>query len=118
MVLDIMAESGGQPISKLLKQFPQYYPVKVNVKVPSKEFQQSKTEIMKKISEMLPQNYDKLITIDGCKVFYGKNWLLVRSSGTEPLFRIFAEANNQEEANKLAAMGRNIINKAIKTVEK
>jgi len=115
MVLNIMAEE-GRKISALLKEYPEYYSVKMNVPVPNGIFQKNKKRIMANIQKMLPDDYDNIVAIDGYKVFYGKNWLLVRSSGTEPLFRIFVEASGKKEASKLAALGRNIINEATKNM--
>ena len=40
--------------------------------------------------------------IDGVMVWAGEHsWVLVRPSGTEPIIRIFSEAESQEEADQL-----------------
>ncbi len=45
---------------------------------------------------------EDVITIDGFKfILEGNRWLLMRPSGTEPVLRIYAEANTEEEARKL-----------------
>jgi phosphomannomutase len=33
---------------------------------------------------------------DGSKYFFERGWLLVRASGTEPLIRMYAEADDEE----------------------
>ena len=38
---------------------------------------------------------------DGVKVNFSKGWLHVRASNTEPIVRIFAEAETKEEAQEL-----------------
>jgi phosphoglucomutase len=44
----------------------------------------------------------EIVTIDGLKiVFKNQNWVLMRLSGTEPLARIYAEANSLENANNI-----------------
>ena len=41
---------------------------------------------------------DKIVITDHVKVYYKNgNWSLIRFSGTEPILRIFAEADTKEE---------------------
>jgi phosphomannomutase len=40
-------------------------------------------------------------TIDGIKVFYDSNWVLMHPSSEEPVINLYAEAPNKEAANKL-----------------
>lgn len=48
--------------------------------------------------------------IDGVKIYLEKDsWLLFRESGTEPVIRIYAEAENKETLNKLMESGKNFI---------
>ena len=41
-------------------------------------------------------------TIDGVKIYIGKEWVHLRKSNTEPIIRIYSEASDEEAANKLA----------------
>ena len=44
----------------------------------------------------------KVSEVDGTKVtFENDNWVLLRFSGTEPMLRIFAEADTAEKAREL-----------------
>jgi phosphomannomutase/phosphoglucomutase len=45
---------------------------------------------------------DRVDTTDGVKVFFEDGWVLVRPSGTEPLFRVFTEAKDAEKAELIA----------------
>jgi phosphomannomutase/phosphoglucomutase len=54
---------------------------------------------------------DQVVTIDGVKVYRGKSWILVRPSGTEPLLRVFAEADTPSAADAL-------IKEAMETAQK
>ena len=38
---------------------------------------------------------------DGLRLSWEKSWLLIRPSNTEPVIRIFAEAETKKEAEKL-----------------
>jgi len=52
----------------------------------------------------------KIDTTDGFRFFLGdESWLLVRFSGTEPLVRIYAEAESLERANQLLDEGKELI---------
>ena len=47
---------------------------------------------------------------DGVKFYFANdNWLLLRFSGTEPLLRIFAEADSDEEVNALIGWAQGIL---------
>lgn len=49
-------------------------------------------------------------SIDGIKlVLEGGRWLMFRASGTEPVFRLYAEAGKEEEVEALLNWGRNFI---------
>ena len=39
---------------------------------------------------------------DGLKLFFDDGWVLIRPSGTEPIFRVFSEASNPERARDIA----------------
>ena len=52
----------------------------------------------------------KIDTTDGFRYFLGdESWLLIRFSGTEPLVRIYAEAETLEMASKLLDEGKELI---------
>ena len=41
-------------------------------------------------------------TIDGVKIEFGKEWVHLRKSNTEPIIRIYAESSSSEQANGVA----------------
>jgi alpha-D-glucose phosphate-specific phosphoglucomutase len=52
----------------------------------------------------------KVDTTDGLRLFFGdESWLLIRFSGTEPLVRIYAEAESLERAKALLDEGKKLI---------
>jgi phosphomannomutase len=52
----------------------------------------------------------KTVTLDGIKLIgEDRRWLLVRTSGTEPLARIYAEARDPETVDSLLALGQAIL---------
>ena len=98
----------GKPLSQLVSQLPVYFSSKVKVSVPPEK----KEAIMDVLLEMT-KTIDR-ITSDGVKLLYDDGWILIRPSGTEPLYRSFAEGSTQEVADKLSQTGVDMINKAIK----
>lgn len=105
-VLEILA--GGEKLSELAKSVPQYFNAKT--KIPSNNVQTTMERIKFEASGLGL----KIDTIDGVKVWYEDGWVLIRPSGTEPIFRIFAEAKKQERAEELMQEGLDIVIRAEK----
>ncbi|MBC7131333.1 phosphoglucosamine mutase, partial [Candidatus Bathyarchaeota archaeon] len=95
LILDIMAET-GEKLSKMLAQLPQYFIEKAKVECPH----ELKAKVLEKlIEEMKDLNIN---TIDGVKVWFDdKSSILIRPSGTEPIYRLYAEAKTGEKARQL-----------------
>ena len=47
-------------------------------------------------------SHETLTTIDGVKIDFAENWVHLRKSNTEPIIRIYTEAQLQETADDLA----------------
>ncbi|MDW5550608.1 phosphoglucosamine mutase [Methanosarcina sp.] len=105
-VLEILA--GGKKLSDLEKSVPQYFNEKT--KVPA-ENTHTTMEIVKNEASGLGYKMD---TTDGVKIWYEDGWVLMRPSGTEPIFRIFAEAKDQKRAKELMQEGLNMVTRAEK----
>lgn len=105
-ILEIMA--GGKKFSELTKSVPVYFNAKT--KTPSRDVMGTMGRIREEASSL------GLIidTIDGVKIWYDDGWVLIRPSGTEPIFRIFAEAKKQERAEELMHAGLEMVLKAEK----
>lgn len=112
LVLEIMAKEKRQ-LSQLISELPNYEQAKMNIKCDGDVYPLIKHEVVKMVGEMLPKDYDNIVTIDGIKVYYGRNWILVRPSGTEPLFRVFVEAEDKTTLEKLKKIALEVTNSAI-----
>ncbi len=68
---------------------------------------EKKAEINKVLMEEkrlpeFPVEVERVSYMDGCKVYFKNGgWIVARFSGTEPLLRIFCEAESNEEAEKI-----------------
>ena len=95
LILDIMAKT-GEKLSELLGELPRYFIEKGKVECPNK--------LKEKVLEKLTEQVSKLNinTIDGVKIWFeDKSAILMRPSGTEPVYRLYAEAKKEEKAVQL-----------------
>lgn len=62
------------------------------------------------IDEVAGYAVERVSFLDGIKFYLANdNWLLLRFSGTEPVLRIFAEADSEAKADELVAWAKSII---------
>jgi len=95
LILEIMAET-GEKLSKLIAEQPQYFLEKGRVECPEDKKEKVLEELLEQVKGA------NISTIDGVKIWFeDKSAILVRPSGTEPIYRLYAEAKNQEKALKL-----------------
>jgi phosphomannomutase/phosphoglucomutase len=95
LILGIMAKT-GEKLSKLIAEQPQYFLEKGKVECP----EDKKEKLLKKLLEKVKGA--NISTLDGVKIWFeDKSAILVRPSGTEPTYRLYAEAKTQEKASKL-----------------
>ncbi len=52
---------------------------------------------------------DKTLFTDGLKLIFSKSWLLIRSSGTHGVLRVYSEASTRAKATSLVALGRTLL---------
>jgi len=57
-------------------------------------------------------------TIDGVKLIYDDDsWVLFRPSGTEPIFRIYAEAGSPERVETLVEEHKSLIESVVESLK-
>ncbi len=100
-----------QPLSELVKTLPKYEMIKSKIICPNKK----KNSVMQKIlrNTQHTQEKQKVITTDGIKIYNTEGWVLLRPSGTEPIFRIYAEGKNIKKAEKMIAHYTEIVQQLI-----
>jgi phosphoglucosamine mutase len=55
----------------------------------------------------------ELNTLDGVRLDFSDAWILIRASGTEPIFRVLVEANSESRVKQLMAQGTSLVKEAI-----
>ena len=104
MLLEIIAKT-KQPLSQLISQLPTYFSEKRKVECPDDKKATVAENIIKDTTEY------EVDTTDGVKVITSDGWVIIRPSGTEPIYRCFSEAKTPEKATELADWGMNLIKK-------
>jgi phosphomannomutase / phosphoglucomutase len=95
LLLNIMADT-GKSLGELVAEEPQYFIEKGKVECPDEK----KEPLQKAIYEQVKN--ENVSTIDGVKIWFkDQSAILIRPSGTEPVFRLYAEAKNQAKALQL-----------------
>jgi phosphomannomutase/phosphoglucomutase len=112
LILQIMAKT-GEKLSKLIAELPQYFIEKD--KVECKE--ELKEKVLEKLtSEVKGMNVN---TIDGVKIWFkDKQAILIRPSGTEPIYRLYAEADTEQKAQKLVKQYTIKINRIVASLNR
>ena len=108
LIADIIAKT-RRPLSELLSALPSYELAKEKVPCPNHLKKQVLESLRERTSRYNPE------TIDGVKILFEDGTaLLLRPSGTEPIFRVMAEAKSASAARNLADQYKAVLNEIIK----
>jgi phosphomannomutase len=103
LILSALAKS-GQSISEFQGQFPVYSIVKDRLEIaPGLEVAPLLTQMAAAYAG------ERITTVDGLKIDWPEGWVHLRASNTEPIIRIYAEANTAERAIALVQEIKNKI---------
>jgi phosphomannomutase/phosphoglucomutase len=109
-LLEILARE-QRPISELVAEIPHYDMYKMKISCPNDK----KEQVMNTLAEEMKDAKDvlRIDRTDGVKLFLRNGWVLMRPSGTEPIFRIYVETKNKQETEQLAATYKDIVERLI-----
>lgn len=108
-VVEIIAKR-GKTLSELIADLPKYHLYKTKVQCPHEKKEVALKEFAGSIEGM------EIDDTDGVKILMEGAWVLVRPSGTEPIYRIFAEAKDSIKARELAEQNKKIIEDIIENI--
>ena len=95
ITLQHLLEFGGT-ISALRQSLPQYVMAKKKVEVGKTDTDSILTRIYENHS------HEQIDLTDGIKIIWEKSWVQLRKSNTEPIIRVYAEAETKIQAESLA----------------
>jgi phosphomannomutase len=87
----------GKPVSVLRASYPSYFISKNKIELTNG--MDIDALLIKVEEKYMAQPHS---TIDGLKIEFDKQWVHLRKSNTEPIIRIYSEAENEAAANALA----------------
>lgn len=96
LFLTLLAKKGCS-VSELRKSYPNYVISKNKIELTPDIDVDNVLKTMAEKYKNQPVN-----TIDGVKIEFGKEWVHLRKSNTEPIIRIYSESQSMEKANELA----------------
>ena len=112
-ILEIMAQQ-NKPLSQLIQEIPKYAVFKTKMHCPNDK----KQLVMQKLIESVKNNPEitNVDDTDGVKLYVKDGWVLMRPSGTEPIFRVYSESKQQQKAEELAHLYKKKVEDIIQTV--
>jgi phosphomannomutase/phosphoglucomutase len=108
-VLDLLARRRAS-LAEVLRDLPRYALVKEKIGCPV----ELREKVLAYLVEAFAKDSARVVTTDGVKAYREGGWVLLRPSGTEPLFRVFAESKDPARARELAATGLAAVRRALK----
>lgn len=89
----------GVKVSELRKEYPDYFIAKNRIDLtPSTDVD----AILEKVKAMFDAQPDATVNdVDGVKIDFPDKWVHLRKSNTEPIIRVYSEANSMDVADQL-----------------
>jgi phosphoglucosamine mutase len=117
LLLKALEEEPKLFLSKFVSRAPLYPMIRESVACPNN----IKSKVMDKLEKIVNSTFPKIkekLTIDGLHITLENGWVLIRSSGTEPLIRVTVEAETADEAKEIMENGIKSVKKLVKEVVK
>ena len=81
----------------------EYWPIRLNLRLSEEVRQRALGRLKQKYTEFVGRRVARENRLDGLKLeFADGSWVLMRMSGTEPLMRLYVEANSPDASRNLA----------------
>ncbi|MBO8130432.1 MAG: phosphoglucosamine mutase [Candidatus Marinimicrobia bacterium] len=97
LILQMLAERNIN-ISEYVNSLPKFYMIKDKIKIKNKDLQNVHKKLENVKNLLKPDSID---FTDGIKLLWKNYWLHIRPSNTEPIIRIYSEADNMGFAREL-----------------
>ena len=94
----------GKTVSELRKTYPNYFIAKNRIDLDANTDEDA---ILAKVKEIYKD--EEVNDIDGVKIDFPDKWVHLRKSNTEPIIRVYSEANTMEAADQIGKDVMNVI---------
>lgn len=106
----VREKSLSRQLAELYEKVGRLESGRIGVKLTPEIAAKLKEKLAHEPSEIGGRRIEKINRLDGVKfLFADGSWMLMRPSGTEPLVRIYAEANTQSDLEVLIEQGRSYL---------
>jgi phosphomannomutase len=100
-------------LSELVEELYQEYGYFTYERVDARLSESQKAELMSKAAqgsfkEIEGMRVTGFESLDGYKYFFEGGWLLIRASGTEPIVRLYSEADSEEKVSRALAFAQSL----------
>jgi phosphomannomutase/phosphoglucomutase len=113
-MLETMARE-RKSLSELVEPLPKFHQGKGAVRVEDEHRDRIMEEVLRRMKLAPAPENTRDVVIDGFKrIFPDGSWLMVRSSGTEPLIRIYSDATRESRARELLEEGRALVQRCLR----
>jgi phosphomannomutase/phosphoglucomutase len=112
-ILEILAKE-KRPLSELIAEIPFYEMYKTKITCPNEK----KGPVMNRVVNQMKNSKDvtNIDRTDGVKLYMKDGWVLMRPSGTEPIFRVYVESKEKQRAEQLAIFYKNLVESLIQSM--
>ena len=103
----VRGQSIGEQLEALYQRVGRLESKRIGVKLTDDVAAKLKERLAEEPTEIGGRKIDSINRLDGVKFLFGDgSWMLMRPSGTEPMVRIYAEAESTDEVDSLVEAGR------------
>ncbi len=98
LVLSLLAAE-ERPLSDIVSELPHYEMIKQKFDLSALGGRKAVASMIEKVTEAFAD--EQINTADGVRIDFTEGWVHLRPSNTEPIVRLIAEAETQEDAHDL-----------------
>ena len=114
LVVELVAKRGGLPLRRLLDELTAevgtFLSRRIDLTLSSEERERLLAKLERPPARLVGRAVTEVQQVDGVKLHLEDgSWLLIRPSGTEPVVRLYVEAKNPQDLERLTEAGHDMV---------